>query len=88
MDGLISVPNNVGHGTGGVASSAFLAEGRANPVYGISAFSSVAQVLPYLQALANQIAADYPASLGVKNKTANDTRTQTLLAEMIVAAGG
>ena len=88
MDGLISIPNNVGQGSGYVSAPAFLAEARAHPVYAIGSFSSVAQVLPYLQALANQLAQDCPAMQGVKNKTAVDTRTQTLLAEIIVAAGG
>jgi hypothetical protein len=88
MNGLISIPNNAGLGTGGVAPGAFLTEARANPVYNITTFTEVSQVLPYLQALSNQLAADCPAGSGVKNKTAPDTRTQTLLAEMIVAAGG
>jgi hypothetical protein len=87
MNGLISIPNNAGLGAG-IPASAFLAEAVANPVYDISTFETVAAVLPYLQALANQMAADCPAMSGVLNKTAPDTRTQTLLAEMIVAAGG
>ena len=87
MTGLIPIPNNTGPAPGmGASAAAFLAEAQANPVYGISAFTTVAQMLPYLQALANQLAADYPAGSGVKNKTAPDTRTQTLLAEIIAAA--
>ena len=87
MNGLISILNNTGLGAG-IPAAAFLAQARSNPVYDISTFSTVSQMLPYLQALANQLAADCPAMTGVLNKTAVDTRTQTLLAEMIVAAGG
>lgn len=85
MSGLIPIPNPAGLGAGGVPAAAFLAEAQTDPVYGISTFTTVAEVLPYLQALANQLAADYPAQSGVKNKTAPDTRSQTLLAEIIAA---
>lgn len=70
----------------GISSAAFLAEAQTFPVYGISPFTTVAQILPYLHALANQLALDCPAASGVRNKTAPDTRTQMLLAEIIVAA--
>lgn len=91
MNCLISIPNNTGPAPGmGAPASAFLAEARANPVYGIGALTTfgtvtevLAYLLPYLQALANQLAADCPAISGVKNKTSPDARTQTLLAEII-----
>ena len=41
-----------------------------------------------LQAIASQLSADFPSSLAVRNKTTFDARVQTLLAEVIAAAGG
>jgi hypothetical protein len=85
---LIEIPNSEGVGTGACTAAAFLAEAASHPVYGIATFTTVAEVLPYLQALANALASDLPAMNPVTNKMASDTRCQTLLAEIILAAGG
>ena len=62
-------------------AAAVLALAAANPQYGIT-ITTLSDVEPYLQAIAAQLAADYPIAGNATNWQEDGTRVHWLLAEL------